>query len=72
MGRIWRGKKTRARGQKQRHEKDQAVENNRAALLLTVMCTTDQKPTLLHLRWEDVVSGKLQVGLLSDGESIIT
>ena len=39
------GTKTRARGQKQRHEKDQAVENNRAALLLTVMCMTDQTYT---------------------------
>lgn len=42
MGGYGEGKKTRARGQKQRHEKDQAVENNRAALLSTVMCMTDQ------------------------------
>lgn len=39
------GKKSRARGQKQRHEKDLAVENNRAALLLTVMCITDETYT---------------------------
>lgn len=39
-------KKIRARGgQKQRRDKDQAMENNRAALILPVMCMIDQTYT---------------------------